>query len=83
MIFWQWPVIFTLRGTDLLLTAIISPDLKHERNPLVRWMGWEWTIYFNIIGCIFAPFWQTFYWFLCIFSFLAILWNLHILKKIC
>lgn len=73
-------IITLFRAADLYLTWRITPDLKAELNPIVRWLGWRWNISVNIILCAITPLlhWQ----FLlagCLVSAVVIVWNIRIL----
>jgi hypothetical protein len=39
------------RSLDFLTTYMVTPDLKREWNPVIRWLGWRWSILANIIAC--------------------------------
>lgn len=73
-------LIAAFRTADLWLTYCITPDLKAELNPIVRWLGWRWNIVINLLLCAITPLlrWQ----FLlagCIVSGIVIVWNIRIL----
>lgn len=76
-------LIALFRAADLYLTWRITPDLKAELNPIVRWLGWRWNIIVNITLCavtLFLP-WQ-FLMAGCLVSAAVIVWNIRILHKI-
>ncbi len=43
------------RGLDLMSTSMVSPKLERELNPLIRWLGWRWTIAANIAFSLALP----------------------------
>lgn len=69
------------RSADLTATYLISPNLKHEINPIVRMMGWKWTIVANVAACVLCMTSRPFFYGVIFFSFCAIVWNLRILFK--
>lgn len=76
-------IISIFRTADLYLTWRITPDLKSELNPIVRWLGWRWNIIVNLALCAITPLlpWQ----FLlagCLVSAVVIVCNARILFRI-
>lgn len=76
-------LISACRAGDLYLTWRITPDLRFELNPIVRWMGWRWNIVVNVAICSIAPL-MGWYFILggCFVSVLAIAWNFRVILKI-
>ena len=67
------------RASDLLSTWLVTPDLRGEINPLIRWCGWRWSITLNIAACLLSTVLPAaFFYSLCGFSILATLWNMRI-----
>jgi hypothetical protein len=60
MNWWLLLLVVICRGADLVTTFLITPDLRWERNPLIRRLGWRWTLVLNVIACSIAPFFPTF-----------------------
>jgi len=76
-------IITIFRAGDLYLTWLITPDLKAELNPIVRLMGWRWSIAVNLLLCALTPFMPNQFLFVGILvSMVAIVWNLVILWRI-
>jgi hypothetical protein len=82
MNWWLLLLVLICRGADLATTFLITPDLRWERNPIIRRLGWRWTLVLNVIACMIAPFFPTFAFVLSGFSILAALWNLRILMRL-
>ncbi len=40
------------RGMDVLSTRVATPNLILEANPLVRMLGWRWSILINFAFCV-------------------------------
>lgn len=54
-----WLCLWLLLGArlfDLGSTWLVSPDLKLERNPFIRWCGWTLTLVFNVLAVLVIPF---------------------------
>lgn len=47
------------RGADILSTRVATPNLLLEANPLVRKLGWRWSILLNLILCVAVPVWPA------------------------
>ena len=47
-------VVLFARGADLLSTLFVTPDLRHESNPVFRRVGWKWGVVLNILLCFAA-----------------------------
>jgi hypothetical protein len=59
----------------------VSPDLAHEIDPIIRRLGWKWTIALNIVLCAGAPFYPpTFLYIIGGLSIFCALWNIRILS---
>lgn len=73
-------LIALFRVADLYLTWRITPDLKAELNPIVRWLGWRWNVIVNIVLCAITSLlpWQ-FLMAGCLVSAVVIVWNIRIL----
>jgi len=75
------PIILTLavaatRAADLLVTWRITPDLSREINPLIRLMGWRWTILLNLGLVAIIPFVSPYSAVgIMVFSLLAVIWS--------
>lgn len=41
-------LLLAARALDLATTYLVSPDLRKELNPVIRFLGWRWTILLNI-----------------------------------
>jgi hypothetical protein len=40
------------RGMDVLSTLVATPNLVLEANPIVRKLGWKWSILLNLVFCV-------------------------------
>lgn len=71
------------RAFDLWTTWRVTPDLQLEANPLIRWVGWRWTIVLNVIACavMIGQEWWLFAWVLMMLSIVAGGLNLRIKKS--
>lgn len=75
-------IVALCRAADLLSTWLLTPDLRFEKNPIMRWLGWRWLLPLNVAACTLAALERgVFFYALCIVSILASLWNLRILLK--
>jgi hypothetical protein len=45
------------RGMDLLSTVVATPRLLLEANPIVRRLGWRWSLLVNVGACAGFAFW--------------------------
>jgi hypothetical protein len=44
-------LLFFSRGMDILSTRVATPNLILEANPIVRFLGWRWSIVLNLGLC--------------------------------
>lgn len=45
------------RGMDMLSTLVATPHLLLEANPLVRRLGWRWSLLLNVAACLGFALW--------------------------
>jgi hypothetical protein len=75
-------VVSECRACDLFTTWLASPDLRHEINPIIRWLGWRGTLLVNAVLCPVAALENgPFFYCLCIFSLLGSMWNTYLWTK--
>lgn len=48
-------VLAVARAVDLGSTYLYTPDLKREGNPIIRSLGWKWTIVANAVALVLIP----------------------------
>ena len=51
--------LFFARGMDILSTRVATPHLVLEANPIVRKLGWKWSIVANLLFCIPLAVWPV------------------------
>ena len=47
------------RGMDIISTRVATPNLVLEANPLVRKLGWRWSIAVNLVFCASMAAWPV------------------------
>lgn len=51
--YWFWLAVAVIgKGMDILSTWIVSPDLKLEKNPIFKKLGWKWMILLTLAACL-------------------------------
>ena len=45
------------RGMDVLSTRVATPNLVLEANPIVKKLGWKWSILLNLVFCVMLAIW--------------------------
>jgi len=69
------------RSMDLITTYMVTPDLRLEVNPLVRWLGWRWWIVVNVLVCLWVSSSRPVACIIIIGSVLVAGWNYLLIEK--
>ena len=69
-------------AADLVTTWLVTPDLRYERNPIIRWLGWRWSIVSRLSLCLFSALMGGIYVaILCVASIMCAAWNARIIYR--